>query len=312
MDTEAELQPDITPNHFGYIQSLHEPAACYTRFFDALLIPKPSHSDFLHDLQLFRQQPSIIALLQQAGQDNKDAYRECTQAFLSSEFADPWGFRRTTSISTTGIGDLTVCSSSSAAERAPGRRKWLGLGRTNKKGKATATHEAEAAEAAAAADREEDRLHRLLVPLWIAFQRRMFPDQLEVVLEEWVAKKGAEEEQRQQQRRNVDGDEGSRLDAGESAGSMAISSSSKSLPPQSNPSGAAPPAAPAYPELGFKSAGASASRMPTTETGGSTTKQSQSGGDSAAASQMFLGVAVTGFLMSDKRVRKYMEKQFKH
>ncbi|KAG9769019.1 hypothetical protein KCU88_g7018, partial [Aureobasidium melanogenum] len=307
MDTETELQPDITPDHLQYIQSLHEPAACYTRFFDALLIPKPSHSDFLHDLQLFRQQPSNIALLQQAGQDNKDAYRECTRSFLSSEFADPWGLRRTTT-STAGISDRAFGSTSSLA--TVGRRKWLGLGRNNKK--ATAAREVDA-EVAAAADREEDRLHRLLVPLWIAFRRRMFPDQLDVVLEEWVVKK-----QQEQQRRKTDEENSSRADtdqnhnAGEPAASglMTISSSSKSLPQPSNPSGAPPPA-PRYPELGFRSASA---RTPTTttETTGSTTRGQRDGDSSAAASQMFLGVAVTGFLMSDKRVRKYMEKQFKH
>ncbi|KAL2412796.1 hypothetical protein ABEF95_000865 [Exophiala dermatitidis] len=306
MDTETELQPDITPDHLQYIQSLHEPAACYTRFFDALLIPKPSHSDFLHDLQLFRQQPSIIALLQQAGQDNKDAYRECTRSFLSSEFADPWGLRRTTN-TTAGVSDQACSSSAPVA-----RRKWLGLGtgRTNKKGKVTATREAEAAEAAAAADREEDRLHRLLVPLWIAFRRRMFPDQLDVVLEEWVVKKQQEQQRSKMDEEEEEEEEESSRPADDDDNPTATSSSSKSLPQPSNPSGAPPPA-PRYPELGFRSASA---RTPTTTTEitGSTTRGQRDGDSSAAASQMFLGVAVTGFLMSDKRVRKYMEKQFKH
>lgn len=58
-----------------------------------------------------------------------------------------------------------------------------------------------------------------------------------------------------------------------------------------------------YPELGFA-----------TDTTSSSTPRDDtttSNNHSAAAGQMFLGVAVTGFIMSNKRVKKYVEKKLK-
>ncbi|EXJ86958.1 hypothetical protein A1O3_03912 [Capronia epimyces CBS 606.96] len=247
--------PGIPPDHFRYIQSLNESPACYTRFFDALLIQKPSHSQFFHDLKAFREQPAVIRLLQQG---TKDAYRNCTGAFAASQFAHSW------------------CHSVSDLKSGSTRGSWTGA--TKK--------------VSPDAQREEDRLHRLLVPLWIAFRRRMFPEP--EVLAEWVAG----EEQRKKDRKahppvgmRTGGEDED--DAHNEAGSDIKAASRSSS--ESAPAG--------YPELGSKTTSLNA---PSSSKPASNHSDSGAG---AAASQLFLGVAVTGFLMSDKRIRKYVEKK---
>jgi hypothetical protein len=65
------------------------------------------------------------------------------------------------------------------------------------------------------------------------------------------------------------------------------------------PSRDSPPTVTSYPQLGFAIKSSESSRDPPRSGGGAT------------AAQMFLGVAVTGFIMGDKRVNKYVEKKLK-
>jgi len=130
--------------------------------------------------------------------------------------------------------------------------------------------------------KEEERLHRLLVPIWIAFRRRMFP--LEDALEEWIK----EDDERDRER-------------------IAEAEAEKEGKANENPSKVptiATPSTTAYPELGFKTKSTSAP-----SSSRETSQPSDSGAE--AASKMFLGMAVTGFIMSDKRVRKYVQKEMK-
>ncbi|EXJ88167.1 hypothetical protein A1O1_05095 [Capronia coronata CBS 617.96] len=264
LEEEYQDEPDISPDHYRYIRSLNESASCYTRFFDALLIPNPSHSQFMRDLKSFREQPAIINLLQQG---TKDANRGCTSAFVISRFAHPW------------------CRTTSDFQSGWTRASWMG---TTKK-------------VSAKAQMEEDRLHRLLVPLWIAFRRRMFPEP--EVLAEWVAKEEQSKKDREAEaeaRALAQTQAGNGIKDGEAeAGYQVRRNANITSPLPSDPSSAV------YPELGFKAPSPNAASSSNTA---STTSEPGSG---AAATQMFLGVAVTGFIMSDKRVRKYVEKKLR-
>jgi hypothetical protein len=243
LQVEAEPELTISVDHQHYIQSLNESPECYARFFDALLIRKSSHADFFHDLKVFREQPVVIRLLEPG---SKEQFRECTVVFLGSRFAHPW------------------CRSSAAHSSGWTKASWIG--RTKK-----LTTEAK---------KEEEKLHRLLVPLWIAFRRRMFPEQ--EVLQKWVDEEPARQLARQ-----------AKLEA------------EKETQVPKNASGLNKNDAPTnvYPELGFATASTSSS-APRNDT-------TPSNNQSTAAGQMFLGVAVTGFIMSDKRVKKYVEKKLK-
>ena len=241
---QGEPEPPITTSdeHLHYIQSLNESPECYTRFFDALLIKKSSHTDFFCDLKAFREQPDIIRLLEL---DTREVLRECTVVYLGSRFAHPW------------------CRTSSAHASGWSKASWVGKTKklTDK------------------ARKEEDQLHRLLVPIWIAFRRRMYPGP--EVVQDWIDR------------------EPERL-AGNKAEADAKKQAAASVKQDSSSSNSF--AATDYPELGFATPKDSSSTLrPTTSDHES----------SAAAGQMFLGVAVTGFIMSDKRVRKYVEKKLK-
>lgn len=243
----AEQELTISADHLHYIQSLNESAGCYARFFDALLIRKSSHADFFHDLKVFREQPATIRLLEPG---TKEAFRECTVVFLGSRFAHPW------------------CRGGSAAHSSG----WTKASWTGKTKKLTAE-----------AKREEEKLHRLLVPVWIAFRRRMFPDQ--EALQKWV-----DEEPERQAAKDVE------LEAKREAQLASKTASGPSID-------AASPAV--YPELGF----ATAATPPSASNNSSTAPSS---GQGAAVGQVFLGVALTGFIMSDKRVQKYVEKKLRN
>lgn len=242
---DPDDEPTISPSLLQYIHSRNESSNCYSRFFDALLIPKSSHGQFFHDLKTFREQSAIIALLEPG---TSEAYRACTCSFIGSRFAHPW------------------CRTNSDFKSGWTRASWVG-------GTKKVTKEDK---------KEEERLHRLLVPLWIAFRRRMFPSAEE--LEEWVQKENERERERraraeaERERRSTD-------------------------PSRQTPS-VTPPSTIVHPELGFTTKSASSSSNSTW-----TPPPSNSG--AAVASKMFLGLAVTGFIMSDKRVRKYVEKKVK-
>ncbi|KAL6249115.1 hypothetical protein RBB50_004178 [Rhinocladiella similis] len=248
----AEEEPIIEPKLYRYVTSLDESPACYTRFFDALLIQRDSRAQFFRDLKAFREQPVIITLLEPG---TREGYRTCTQKFVASRFAHPW------------------CRINSDFKSGWSRATWVGgtkkVSKDDKK--------------------EEERLHRLLVPIWIAFQRRMFPDQ--EVLDEWIA----EDDEHQKQvaaKRKARAEERAKAqkETDESPGDPTSDTAATTTT--------------AFPELGFKLADdATSSSHPTTS------PPPASG--AATASQVFLGAAIGGFVMSDKRVMKYVKKKLK-
>jgi len=242
---EPEPELTISADHLHYIQSLNESPECYARFFDALLIKKSSHADFLRDLKAFREQPVIIRVLEPG---TKEQFRECTKVFLGSRFAHPW------------------CRSSSVHSSGWAKASWAG--RTKK-----LTTEAK---------KEEEKLHRLLVPIWIAFRRRIFPEQ--DVLQKWVV-----EEPERQAAKKAD------LEAKEKAEAANAASASNTNNTSPND----------YPELGFATVSSSSSAAATRN---DTPPNNREG---AAVGQMFLGVAVSGFIMSDKRVKRYVARKLK-
>lgn len=245
LQEEPEPELSVSADHLHYIQSLNESPECYARFFDALLIRKSTHTDFFQDLKVFREQPVVIRVLEPG---TKEKFRECTVVFLGSRFAHPW------------------CRSSAAHSSGWTKASWAG--RTKK--------------LTAEAKKEEDKLHRLLVPIWIAFRRRMFPEP--ELLQKWVD----EDPQRQAARRANLEAEGEAQAAKDASGSSTNNTSPN-----------------VYPELGFATVSTSSSAA---ARGHNTTP---SNGQGAAVGQMFLGVAVSGFIMSDKRVKKYVEKKLK-
>ncbi|KAK5052592.1 hypothetical protein LTR84_002457 [Exophiala bonariae] len=246
LQEEPEQELTISAEQLHYIQALNESPGCYARFFDALLIKKSSQADFFHDLKVFREQAVAINLLEPG---TKEKFRKCTVVFLGSRFAHPW------------------CRSSAAHASRWTKASWAG--KTKK-----LTVEAQ---------KEEDKLHRLLVPLWIAFRRRMFPEQ--DVLQKWVD----EEPERQA------------AAAAAKAELEAKQEAQRSTKPARPHLDAAAPTV--YPELGFATVA--------TPLDASNCNPTPSSAQSTAVAQVFLGVAVTGFIMSDKRVKKYVEKKLK-
>jgi len=148
VEDDSILHPEIEENIYLYIHGLNESHQCYTRFFDALLIKRDLHRSFFHDLKAFREQPQVIVLLDKAAQDRK-IYRQATNVYLSSRFAHPW-CRKT------------------PMSKGFWRAEW-----GNIQGK---QRDAEIA-------KEEDGLHKLLVPIWIIMRSKMFPG--EGVVKEW-------------------------------------------------------------------------------------------------------------------------------
>lgn len=245
---DPDEEPIISPELLRYIHSLDESPACYARFFDALLIKKSSHGQFFRDLKAFREQPVIIALLEPG---SKEAYRECTRSFIGSRFAHPW------------------CRTNSDFQSGWTRASWVGgTKKVSKEDK-----------------KEEERLHRLLVPIWIAFRRRMFPEN--EVLEDWIANEGEREKQRLAE---------AEAEAATKSDALTVQHADDASP------SSATAIATEYPELGFKTKA---------NPSGDAAPAQSSDSNANTAAQMFLGVAVTGFIMSDKRVRKYVEKKLK-
>jgi hypothetical protein len=142
---------DLPPELVLYVRALHEPIEKYSPFFDALFIRRRNHSAFFQDLKDFRSQEHIIALLsdQSPDADDKAIYRQCSRLFLESRFAHPWC--RTT----------------------PGNEGWSNAewGKIKKQSEAKR--------------KEEEKLHKLLVPIWCGFRVRMIPtdEQMEKFLE---------------------------------------------------------------------------------------------------------------------------------
>ncbi|KIY03348.1 uncharacterized protein Z520_00039 [Fonsecaea multimorphosa CBS 102226] len=248
-ETEDD-DPIIHPSLQRYIHGLPDSHTNYARFFSALLIPQQSHEQFFVDLKQFREQAIIIYLLAPGTSEN---YRAVSKNFVGSRFAHPW------------------CRVQSDFGKGWRAASWSGTS---------------GAKIDERVRKEEEQLHKLLVPIWIAMRRRMFPG--EEVVKEWIEKEDERE-------RSAAGEEEKRKKS-----KAETAESSKSLPPAS--SSGVPPSEPppAYAELGF----ATKSTKPST-THSDKTDPSRA----AAASKLFLGVAVTGFIMSDRRIQKYVEKK---
>jgi hypothetical protein len=145
-----------------YVKALDDRVSNYQRFFDGLLVKRPDHDALFHDLRCFREQDHITALLtehESAERPLKEIYREATRHFLASRFAHPW------------------CRN----EYGTAKHSFLHKSSTKQEEK----------------QKEEDRLHKLLVPIWIPFRRRMMPspEEMSTFLEQ--------EQQRETQRQEA-------------------------------------------------------------------------------------------------------------
>lgn len=154
-EDDSILHPEIEPDCLLYVTSLNEGPQPYTRFFDALLIKRDLHTRFFRDLKAFREQPQLISVLENATTD-KTLYKSTTLTYLGSRFAHPW-CRKT------------------PMKKAFWRAEWGTIDGKQK--------DSEIA-------KEEERLHKLLVPIWIIMRSKMFPGQ------ETVTKWCVEERQR--------------------------------------------------------------------------------------------------------------------
>ena len=163
VEDDSILHPEIQEDLLLYIRGLDEGQQFYTRFFDALLIKRSLHRSFFHDLKAFREQPQVIRLLDKAGEEKK-IYREVTNVYLSSRFAHPW------------------------CRKTPLKQGFWRSERGNIQGK---QRDAETV-------REEDRLHKLLVPIWIIMRFRMFPD--EDTLKAWCIREKERLQHKEEQR----------------------------------------------------------------------------------------------------------------
>jgi len=114
----------------------------------------------------------------------------------------------------------------------------------------------------------------------------MFPDK--EVLETWVA----EDDERQRKRATK-----------KQAEAKIGAKSQNSLTGGANDP--TPPSTTTYPELGFRLA----DNKPSSER---PTASAPPASGAVTASQVFLGAAISGFVMSDKRVMKYVKKKFKN
>jgi hypothetical protein len=156
--------PTPSPELARYVKALDDRVTNYSRFFNALLVKTPDHGLFFQDLRAFREQDHITLLLStpQVEADNlKQIYRDCSRHFLASRFAHPW------------------CRN----EYGKAKHGFLDTVKARQK-------------RSEAKVREEERLHRLLVPIWIPFRRRMMPTEEEMAM--FLEKERQEQEQRQQ------------------------------------------------------------------------------------------------------------------
>lgn len=141
VEDDTILHPEVDSDTLLYIQCLDEGLESYTRFFDALLIKRNQHPAFFRDLRAFRQQPRVIVTWRNALQD-KRLYRQLTDLFLDSRFAHPW-CRKT------------------PLKQGFWRSEWGSIDGKRRNSDVV---------------QEEDRLHRLLVPVWVVMRPRMFPE----------------------------------------------------------------------------------------------------------------------------------------
>lgn len=147
-EDDSILHPEIEQDCLMYITNLNEGPEPYTRFFDALLIKRDLHTRFFRDLKAFREQPQVISTLENATTD-KALYKATTLTYLGSRFAHPWCRKM-------------------PMKKAFWRAEWGNIdGKQKDSGIA----------------KEEERLHKLLVPVWIIMRSKMFPG--EEIVKEW-------------------------------------------------------------------------------------------------------------------------------
>ena len=269
---------DIQRELASYVRDLPDLQSTYTRFFDALLVKRPDHAAFFHDLRCFREQDAIIELLadpDSAGAnaaDLKIRYRETTRSFLASRFAHPWC--RTT------FGYVREGSSGAGLDKS---------GTSNS--------------ASGEQQREEDRMHRLLVPIWIAFRRRMLivtssHEELIAFLQNEQSTRDCKVQENAALLAQKMGDEFETADGkgpGQASAAKQVSAASDDTTASTGDSNAREHNA----ELYVMGDDDDADDGPT----------AQDHDDATAAAKLFVGVAATGWLASNKRARKYLLKK---
>ena len=250
----------LPPELISYVHALSEPISIYTRYMDALLIKRPDHSAFYQDLKAFRCQPHIMALLTTPASpdfNSKDMFLAVTRLFLASRFAHPW------------------CRTSQLKE-GWFKAEWGSIKKQSK-----------------VKQKEEQRLHKLLLPIWCGFRVRMTPS--EEVLKKWL-----EEERRNEvERKHVSAD--ARIESQLEATDSVLQSEAAQRPST----------APAMQDGNLESTrstpvNAEAYCM---ELDDHETNVAAKDEDAAAAAKLFVGIAATGFLASNKRARKYLMKK---
>lgn len=271
--TEDEDALAPSPELARYVKALDDRVVNYRRFFHALLVKTPDHEIFFQDLRAFREQDHVTVLLTTPEDDPcrlKAIYQECTRHFLASRFAHPW------------------------CRNEYGKHKY-GFLHTTKSRQRKAEVKV----------KEEERLHKLLVPLWIPFRRRMMPSSEEMadfleqerLLEARRLELKEHEEKRQRRQRQ---DEALAKLASE------VDDENKDLGEHEDVSGlefrptsqATPSSGPTY----FNAEAFVAEEDDVAHV------QQRSDGTHQAAS-LFVGLAATSFLSKNKRASKYLLKK---
>lgn len=244
-----------------YIKTLDDSVSNYQRFFDSLLVQRSDHDRLFDDLRHFREQEHITRLLTTKESEElnlKELYRQCTREFLASRFAHPW-CRNEYGKTKSGFFDT-----------ASGRQK---------------RQEAQ--------QKEEDRFHKLLVPIWNPFRRRMMPTEEELAA--FLATYADAEQRRREEmlQRNTQEAPGIRLssqaapEAGQTCSNYAADTTTTTTPGYSN-----------------------AEAFVSEEDDTLQNNAPQNNGSQQAAN-LFIGVAAASFLASNKRARNYLMRKMK-
>lgn len=267
----TEEAPELPDGLALYIRNLTDTPSTYVRFFDALLVKRPSHAAFFQDLRSFREQDHIVKLLAHPTTSNatpeslKNIYRETTRSFLASRFAHPW------------------CRSIAEDIRQGSFGAELGVNSKKQK-----QNEAQ--------QREEDRQHRLLVPLWIAFRRRMMP--IEADLNTFIEQHRRQQEEQAQSRsvsqHEMKADCSNHLDSSQTKASKCESGVGEDPLPST--------------QVRATSSVFNAEAYVMEEVDLDPVGDQQSE-DASMAAKFFVGTAAAGWLASNKRARKYLLKK---
>ncbi|KPI45065.1 uncharacterized protein AB675_2486 [Cyphellophora attinorum] len=298
LTAERNDSTDPDPNLVLYIKHLPDTVHNYRRFFNSLLVPRPDHEIFLRDLRHFREQAEIIVLLTTPASDGttnggsptetatsnaeanattrpipttvSDIYRQTTTHFLASRFAHPYCRNEYGHVSTSHAS-----------------RSFFDKTTVSKRKQADAAAEAKA--------REDERIHKLLVPIWIAFRRRMMvtAEELTAWVEDWNANEYSRWKAAAEDNIERKGEARTALHlAPEDKDPM---EEQRQVPAHNERSGTYLNAAEAF----------------VSEEGDLVDAPSQQHDTAAQAGGLFVGVAAASFLASNKRARKYLLKKMK-